>query len=245
MNLEIQTGLSAISRWKGRENYMDERQINIFLTNLEEYNNGRLVGEWVQLPCSRERMAEVLERIGVGGKANGYFITDYELPFTNMKGIVGEFANVDELNYLAVRMNKMEEDEWNMFSEIINSAQENCSSVAEYINLTYNLDKFDLLPAKDETEFGIYLCQEFELLPDVYPGVNLSCYIDYEAIGRDAVINSTGGFGINGFVEQIESMEQLYDGFIPEEHRIIRDLSGKESGQPARIQSYDDIEMER
>ena len=39
--------------------------MNIYLTNLGKYNEGELVGEWVQLPISNEELQEVFKRIGI------------------------------------------------------------------------------------------------------------------------------------------------------------------------------------
>ena len=41
----------------------NESLINIFVTNLGEYNNGKLIGEWVGLPISREEYQAVLDRM--------------------------------------------------------------------------------------------------------------------------------------------------------------------------------------
>ena len=37
--------------------------MEIFLTNLGRYNEGYLVGKWVKLPVSEEKLDEVLEAI--------------------------------------------------------------------------------------------------------------------------------------------------------------------------------------
>lgn len=39
--------------------------MKIFLTNLGKYNEGELIGEWVELPASSEELQEVFERIGI------------------------------------------------------------------------------------------------------------------------------------------------------------------------------------
>ena len=39
-----------------------------FVTNLGKYNEGELVGEWVQFPTTEDKMKEVFERIGIGSK---------------------------------------------------------------------------------------------------------------------------------------------------------------------------------
>lgn len=39
--------------------------LRIYLTNLGKYNEGMLVGEWVDLPVSEEELEKVFKRIGV------------------------------------------------------------------------------------------------------------------------------------------------------------------------------------
>jgi hypothetical protein len=39
--------------------------MKIFLTNLGKYNEGELIGEWVELPVSQEELQKVFERIGI------------------------------------------------------------------------------------------------------------------------------------------------------------------------------------
>lgn len=77
--------------------------IKVFLTNLGKYNEGELVGEWVNLPFKegeeREMLFDVLERIGCGTGYEEYFITDYECEWDGVE--VGEFDSVMKLNELA------------------------------------------------------------------------------------------------------------------------------------------------
>ena len=39
--------------------------LRIYLTNLGKYNEGQLVGEWVELPVTEEELEKVFERIGI------------------------------------------------------------------------------------------------------------------------------------------------------------------------------------
>lgn len=55
--------------------------LKIFISNLKEYNNGKIIGEWVSLPC--EDIEEVLEKISNSGK-DELFISDYE---TDINGL--------------------------------------------------------------------------------------------------------------------------------------------------------------
>lgn len=67
--------------------------IAIYLTNLHKYNEGQLVGKWVELPISEDDIQEELDE--VLGDDEEYFITDWEAP----KGFdIGEYSNIYILN---------------------------------------------------------------------------------------------------------------------------------------------------
>lgn len=59
-----------------------------FITNLGKYNEGELVGEWVNFPTTAEELKEVFKRIGIGQKDDfgqpyeEWFITDYDSMWT-------------------------------------------------------------------------------------------------------------------------------------------------------------------
>lgn len=62
-------------------------RISIYLTNLGKYNEGCLIGEWVNLPITNEELEEVKERIGINEYYEEWFIADYE---TDIKGLRAE-----------------------------------------------------------------------------------------------------------------------------------------------------------
>lgn len=78
-----------------------------YITNLGKYNEGELVGEWVKFPTTSEELQKVFERIGIGSKddfGNPYeewFISDYDCYVNGLYEKLGEYENLDELNYLA------------------------------------------------------------------------------------------------------------------------------------------------
>ena len=84
-----------------------------FVTNLGKYNEGELVGEWVHFPITEEEMKEVFERIGIGSKGEfgqvyeEWFITDYDCSIHGVSNLLGEYENLDKLNYLAARLDEM------------------------------------------------------------------------------------------------------------------------------------------
>ena len=92
-----------------------------FITNLGKYNEGELVGEWVKFPTTPEEMQEVFKRIGIGEKDDfGYeyeewFITDYDCYVDGLYDKLGEYSNIDELNYLASKLDDMMQYDYDKF----------------------------------------------------------------------------------------------------------------------------------
>ncbi|MEJ7218450.1 antirestriction protein ArdA [Staphylococcus gallinarum] len=75
----------------------NDTQASIYITNLGKYTEGDLVGEWLNVPCSKEDFNKALNNIGVDGvRYEEYFLTDWE----NISGI-GEHSNYDEINTIA------------------------------------------------------------------------------------------------------------------------------------------------
>jgi len=73
-----------------------QNNLRVFITNLGKYNEGELVGKWIDLPAyDDQEIVEALESIDVknGTRYEEYFITDYELPFQ-----IEEYTNVFKLN---------------------------------------------------------------------------------------------------------------------------------------------------
>jgi hypothetical protein len=96
--------------------------------------------------------------------------------------------------------------------------------VEGYINLTYNLDKFDILPdVHDESDLGNYWVNESGAYDTKSMGT-LANYIDYEAFGRDIQLDEGGYFSDAGYIRDTgEDWELEFDGSldsIPEEYRL-------------------------
>ena len=90
--------------------------LNIYLTNLGKYNEGFLIGEWVELPASEEELEKVFERIGINEEYEEFFITDYESDFGYR---VGEYDNLEELNEVAEQFENLDETEKEVFKALI------------------------------------------------------------------------------------------------------------------------------
>ena len=117
-----------------------------FVTNLGKYNEGMLVGEWVKLPTTEEEMQKVFERIGIGKQDEfgqpyeEWFITDYECPIYGVQKMLGEYENLDKLNYLAALIDELSLSDQEKLAAIMEAGCDEVSDIDDLINLTFNLD---------------------------------------------------------------------------------------------------------
>lgn len=169
--------------------------IKIFLTNLGRYNEGYLMGEWIKLPVPDDKLDEVLERIGINGEYEEYFITDFEAPFANLN--ISEYASIEELNDFARRLDEVEEWDNDKLCAILE--MESPTGIAGVLDIIEHLDDFDLLAGvEDDEELGRTYAEELGTLSAIPE--HLQTYFDYEAYGRDIRLESTGCFTSYGYV---------------------------------------------
>ena len=220
-----------------------------FITNLGKYNEGELVGEWVKFPTTAEELKKVFDRIGIGQKDDfgqpyeEWFITDYDCYVGALYDKLGEYENLDELNYLASKLDEMGEGEYAQFQAAM-EVGDHSGSLQEIINLTDNLDCYDLYPSiQDYDDLGRYYIEELDAMqvPE-----HLRNYIDYEAYGRDVAMDESGDFTDLGYVRDTgSSFHEYYDGepgSIPEEYRVMTfqdDIPEEELSEWAMDIAYD------
>ena len=220
-----------------------------FITNLGKYNEGELVGEWVKFPTTAEEMKEVFKRIGIGQKDDfgqlyeEWFITDYDCYVDGLYDKLGEYENLDELNYLASKLDEMSDSEYAQFQAGMEMG-DHCGSLQEIINLTENLDCYEVYPhIADYDDLGRYYIEELEVMqvPE-----HLQNYIDYEAYGRDVAMDENGSFTDQGYVRDTgDRFCEYYDGergSIPDEYRVMAfqdDLPEEEKSEWAMDIAFD------
>ena len=220
-----------------------------FITNLGKYNEGELVGEWVKFPTTAEEMKEVFKRIGIGQRDDfgqpyeEWFITDYDCYVDGLYSKLGEYENLDELNYLASKLDEMSDSEYAQFQAGMEMG-DHCGSLQEIINLTDNLDCYEVYPdIHDYDDLGRYYIEELEVMqvPE-----HLQNYIDYEAYGRDVAMDENGSFTDQGYVRDTgDRFCEYYDGergSIPDEYRVMTfqdDLPEEEKSEWAMDIAFD------
>jgi len=159
---------------KGLDVIMD---MQVFITNLRKYNEGRLNGAWFSPPIDFE---EVKERIGLNEKYEEYAIHDYELPFD-----IHEYTSIEEVNRLCALVEEIAGTPlYDALSEV-----QSCwfNSVDEL--LEHQDDIMYYHDCNDMEDVARYLVEETGTLGEI--PASLQNYIDYEAYGRDLEISGS------------------------------------------------------
>lgn len=166
----------------------------VFITNLGKYNEGELVGKWLDLPC--EDIESELASIGVSDEPdeNGnyyeeYFITDFENDY-NYK--VGEYDSLDNLNEIAEELENLDDYD----REVVNAFIENGFDIEEALDGLRDGDYMVFSNCSDMTDVAYQYIEETGLLNDIPKG--LRNYFDYKAYGRDMSFEGTFIFTDNG-----------------------------------------------
>lgn len=156
--------------------------MKIFLTNLGKYNEGELIGEWVELPASSEELQEVFERIGINEEYEEYFITDYECDLYE----VGEYENIDTLNEIAERIKELDEEESKVVKALMQKLGHTLDEAIEKVNNGDYRIYYDCDDMEDVAYQVVEDCGYLDKVPD-----NVAYYFDYESFGKDLGIEGT------------------------------------------------------
>lgn len=149
--------------------------MKIFLTNLGKYNEGELIGEWVELPVSQEELQKVFERIGINEEYEEYFITDYECDLYE----VGEYENLDTLNEIAERIEELDEEESKVVKALMSDLGYTLDEAIGKVNSGDYRIYYDCADMADVAYQVVEECGYLDNVPD-----DVARYFDYESFGR-------------------------------------------------------------
>lgn len=156
-----------------------------------------------------------------------------------LSAIIPADADKSELSYLAAKVGGMDGDQRKVFDAVIEAGW-HCGSVAEIINLSENLDCFDLQPSFTESGYGDYrLERDWEAIESVVNRLEksgnpderalvkyltrLGPCVDEAAYGCQIVEEEGGAFTKLGLITEERSLQEIYRSAqdIPAEYRIV------------------------
>ena len=143
--------------------------MRIYVANLAKYNQGMLVGKWIELPIDPDDLKAGIQ--SVLGTDEEFAIHDYESPF-----LVEEYSNPYQLNEIA----ELDEADLDRFSHLVNEGYDWAYALEHYEDVTF-YNGMDLRAvAEEQIDDGI-----FGEIPE-----NIIPLIDMDRVAN--VLNNTG-----------------------------------------------------
>ena len=183
-----------------------------------------LNGEWLyaslDLPAEEHEIRDAYHRARVMSHEDERYLSVYDCDAFPMLSFVRvETEGIDELNFLAQRLDSLEEHERNVLLAITpriikNVGEGDVVSAKDLINMTYGLDKVTVAPyVKSVTELGELIIQS-EMYPwmESVPDEALP-YLDREKIGNELYKKDNGAFIKGMYIATGEyEFQEVYDG---------------------------------
>lgn len=229
--------------------------LKIWIGNLGKYNEGELVGDWIDLPKSEEEINKFLkEVVGLNNEYEEYMINDYE---TDLPYKVSEYDSIQRLNLLA----KVSENVQNMEAIEGYANLEGDLSIEEVMNLIiqeddipyYNYDINNQNMSAEE-KYG-YMLIEMMGLKEVLEKHEIDEYFDYERYGRDAEMSGYVELLDKGYINKSEGLElnkyslleimEMYDMEETEKNKKLKIIYKQVGKDPIVMEIEDTLEAKQ
>lgn len=162
----------------------------IYLTDLHAYNNGALIGDWVDISefdRNKHNFGEICRRCGIKN-GHEFFISDYESSFE-----IGEYCDAETLYRLADVINSCDDD----------YIQAVCDYTCDLEEQIQHCEDEDLdFISSDDPSYEDLAHFILDTTGELDPKDWKSSYFDYEAYGRDLVLGGDFTIVSNGYIRR-------------------------------------------
>ena len=217
-----QTTAAPAEQRKERENVNE--QFAVLIDSRSRFETGEAGGYWLSMPATKEQLHEAMASVGItADNPQDFFIHGYSdnedrrlaLPYDMVCA-----AGIDELNFLAVRLETLDDAGVAALSAAA-QRQYGFENIGQIIDFTYNEDFFVHIPGvHTPAELGDYYLNKSGMvqMPEEWKGG-----VDLAAFGKNAAAQEKGSFTEYGYIlESGDEWEKHFEGRdVPEEYRIM------------------------
>ena len=196
---------------------------SIFLDNRAEAQTGGPHGYWLSLPTSAEQVQETLKEIHItADNQQDLFIGDFSAPEGKPLELPEDLiktASVDELNFLAAQLQKLDAVELAELNAVMQSPAK-MQTIGQLLDYAENTDCFVLINAKDNRSLGEYYLNDSGLfvVPDPWKPA-----IDTDRLGSFIANEEQGTFTDYGYILRTsDEWQRVHEGQpVPESYRVM------------------------
>lgn len=196
---------------------------SIFLDNRAEAQTGGPHGYWLSLPTSAEQVQETLKEIHItADNQQDLFIGDFSAPEGKPLELPEDLiktASVDELNFLAAQLQKLDAVELAELNAVMQSPAK-MQTIGQLLDYAENTDCFVLINAKDNRSLGEYYLNDSGLFVVPNPWKPA---IDTDRLGSFIANEEQGTFTDYGYILRTsDEWQRVHEGQpVPEEYRVM------------------------
>lgn len=196
---------------------------SIFLDNRAEAQTGGPHGYWLSLPTTAEQVQEALKEIHITADNQqdlfiGGFSTPEGKPLELPEDLI-RAASVDELNFLAAQLQKLDAVELAELNAAMQSPAK-MQTIGQLLDYAENTDCFVLINAKDNRSLGEYYLNDSGLfvVPDPWKPA-----IDTDRLGSFIANEEQGTFTDYGYILRTsDEWQRVHEGQpVPEQYRVM------------------------
>ena len=196
---------------------------SIFLDNRAEAQTGGPHGYWLSLPTTAEQVQEALKEIHItADNQQDLFIDGFSAPEGKPLELPEDLikaASVDELNFLAAQLQKLDAVELAELNAAMQSPAK-MQTIGQLLDYAENTDCFVLINAKDNRSLGEYYLNDSGLfvVPDPWKPA-----IDTDRLGSFIANEEQGTFTDYGYILRTsDEWQRVHEGQpVPEEYRVM------------------------
>ena len=196
---------------------------SIFLDNRAEAQTGGPHGYWLSLPTTAEQVQEALKEIHItADNQQDLFIGGFSAPEGKPLELPEDLiraASVDELNFLAAQLQRLDAVELAELNAAMQSPAK-MQTIGQLLDYAENTDCFVLINAKDNRSLGEYYLNDSGLfvVPDPWKPA-----IDTDRLGSFIANEEQGTFTDYGYILRTsDEWQRVHEGQpVPEEYRVM------------------------
>ena len=196
---------------------------SIFLDNRAEAQTGGPHRYWLSLPTTAEQVQEALKEIHItADNQQDLFIDGFSAPEGKPLELPEDLikaASVDELNFLAAQLQRLDAVELAELNAAMQSPAK-MQTIGQLLDYAENTDCFVLINAKDNRSLGEYYLNDSGLfvVPDPWKPA-----IDTDRLGSFIANEEQGTFTDYGYILRTsDEWQRVHEGQpVPEEYRVM------------------------